>query len=42
MPDFLAQDVVKEFKTPTDPLRILDGVTVELDRGQNLAVIGPS
>ena len=42
MPDFLAQDVVKEFKTPADPLRILDGVTVELDRGQNLAVIGPS
>ena len=42
MPDFIARDVVKEFETPTDPLRILDGVSVELDRGQNLAVIGPS
>lgn len=42
MPDFSARDVVKEFETPTDPLRILDGVTVELDRGENLAVIGPS
>ena len=42
MPDFLARDVVKEFKTPTVPLRILDGVSVKLDRGQNLAVIGPS
>lgn len=42
MPDFIAKDVVKEYETPTGPLRILDGVNVELDRGQNLAVIGPS
>jgi lipoprotein-releasing system ATP-binding protein len=42
MPDFSAQTIVKEFETPTEPLRILDGVTVELNRGQNLAVIGPS
>ncbi|MFK7769134.1 MAG: ABC transporter ATP-binding protein [Mariniblastus sp.] len=42
MPDFVAQNVVKEFQTPAEPLRILDGVSVELDRGQNLAVVGPS
>ena len=42
MSDFVARDLVKEFETPTEPLRILDGVSVELDRGQNLAVIGPS
>ena len=42
MPDFIAQDIVKDFPTPTHPLRILDGVSVELDRGQNLAVVGPS
>lgn len=42
MSDFSAQTIVKEFETPTQPLRILDGVTVELNRGQNLAVIGPS
>lgn len=42
MPDFIASEIVKEFETPTGPLRILDGVNVELDQGQNLAVVGPS
>ncbi|MDG1873046.1 MAG: ABC transporter ATP-binding protein [Mariniblastus sp.] len=42
MSDFIARDLVKEFQTPTQPLRILDGVSVELKRGENLAVIGPS
>lgn len=42
MADFLASDIVKEFTTPDGPLRILDGVTVELNRGDNLAVVGES
>lgn len=42
MPDFIASEIVKEFETPTGPLRILSGVNVELGRGQNLAVVGPS
>lgn len=42
MPDFVACDLVKEFETPTEPLRILDGISAELDRGQNLAVVGDS
>ena len=42
MADFVALDLVKQFETPSEPLRILDGVSVELDRGQSLAVIGPS
>jgi lipoprotein-releasing system ATP-binding protein len=42
MSDFVARDLVKEFETPAQPLRILDGVSVELNRGQNLAVVGPS
>ncbi len=42
MADFLAKDIVKEFETPNGSLRILDGVSVSLDRGQNLAVVGPS
>lgn len=42
MADFVALDLIKEFETPGDPLRILDGVSVELNRGQSLAVIGPS
>lgn len=42
MPDFVASDLVKEFETPSEPLRILDGVSVELERGESLAVVGPS
>ena len=42
MPDFVATDLVKEFETPSQPLRILDGVSAQLNRGQSLAVIGPS
>jgi lipoprotein-releasing system ATP-binding protein len=42
MADFAALDLVKEFSTPAEPLRVLDGISVELDRGQNLAVIGDS
>ena len=42
MPDFVANSVTKEFETPTGPLRILDGISAELDRGQNMAVIGDS
>ena len=42
MPDFVATDLVKEFETPSQPLRILDGVSAELSRGESLAVIGPS
>ena len=42
MPDFVATDLVKEFQTPSQPLRILDGVSAQLSRGESLAVIGPS
>ncbi len=42
MSDFTAIEIVKEFTTPAGPLRILDGVTVELDRGESLAVVGES
>lgn len=42
MADFIARDVVKEFETPATPLRILDGVSVELERGESLAIVGPS
>ena len=42
MADFEAQQIVKEFETAAGPLRILDDVSVSLNRGENLAVIGPS
>ena len=42
MADFSASNITKEFDTPVGPLRILDGVSVELSRGENLAVVGES
>lgn len=42
MADLEVRQLVREFPTPDGPLRILAGVDVELDRGQNLSVVGPS
>lgn len=35
-------DLVKEYPTPGKPLRVLDDVSLTLESGRNLAVIGPS
>lgn len=42
MPDFIANNITKEYPTPAEPLKILAGVDVELNRGESLAVVGPS
>ena len=42
MADFSAKDIVKEFTTPAQTLRILKGVSLELDRGDNVAIVGES
>ena len=42
MADLLVQEVTKEFPTAGDPLRVLRGVSLELSRGENLAIVGPS
>jgi len=42
MPDFFTDKLVKEFETPVGPLRILDSISLQLNRGENLAVVGPS
>ena len=42
MADFVAKEIVKEFKTPAQTLRILDGVSLELNRGENVAIVGES
>jgi lipoprotein-releasing system ATP-binding protein len=42
MADFVATEIVKEFKTATQNLRILDGVSLELSRGDNVAIVGES
>jgi lipoprotein-releasing system ATP-binding protein len=34
--------ICKHFPTPSGPLKILDGVDLEMKRGENLAILGPS
>jgi len=40
--DLVVDQIVKEFPTPGEPLRVLGGVSLELNRGENLAIVGPS
>jgi lipoprotein-releasing system ATP-binding protein len=40
--DLLVDNIVKEYPTPGEPLRILSGVTFSLRRGEDLAILGPS
>jgi lipoprotein-releasing system ATP-binding protein len=35
-------NIVKEYPTPSMPLRVLNGVSFQLRRGENLAILGPS
>ncbi|MFO0913100.1 MAG: ABC transporter ATP-binding protein [Pirellulales bacterium] len=42
MADLEVQQLTKEFPTRTEPLRVLCGVDLQLDRGQAAAVVGPS
>ena len=40
--ELVVENIVKEYATPTEPLRILAGVSFALGRGENLAILGPS
>ncbi|MCC7474781.1 MAG: ABC transporter ATP-binding protein [Pirellulales bacterium] len=40
--ELVVENVVKEYLTPTEPLRVLAGVSFSLRRGENLAILGPS
>src|SRR5687768_4958512 len=40
--DLVVEQIVKEYPTPSAPLRVLDGVSFTLRRGENLAILGPS
>lgn len=42
MPDLVVTDLTKAYPTPAEPLVVLDGVSLELSRGESLAVVGPS
>jgi lipoprotein-releasing system ATP-binding protein len=40
--ELLVDNIVKEYPTPGEPLRVLNGVSFTLRRGENLAILGPS
>jgi lipoprotein-releasing system ATP-binding protein len=40
--ELVVERIVKEYPTPTEPLRVLSGVSFALRRGENMAIIGPS
>lgn len=42
MPDFVASNIIKQYPTQSGPLRILDGIDLELDRGNRVAILGES
>lgn len=42
MPDFVATNIVKHYPTRSGPLTILDGVDLELNRGDQVAILGES
>jgi lipoprotein-releasing system ATP-binding protein len=42
MPDLIVDSITKEFPTRAESLVVLRGASLELSRGQNLAILGPS
>ncbi len=42
MADFVASEIVKHFDTAAGKLQILDGVSLEMNRGDQLAILGES
>lgn len=42
MPDLQAQGLTKSYPTPGEPLVVLDGIDLQVSRGESLAVVGPS
>ena len=42
MPKLQAEDITKQYPTRADPIEVLRGVSLALDPGQNLAILGPS
>jgi lipoprotein-releasing system ATP-binding protein len=42
MPDLVVADVTKQYPTRDAPLDVLRGVSLQLSRGENLAILGPS
>lgn len=42
MPSLSVENVSKQYSTRSKPLEVLSGVSIELEMGQNMAVVGPS
>ena len=42
MSDFFASNIVKQYPTQAGPLTILDGIDLELNRGDQVAILGES
>ena len=42
MADLIVEDLTKDFPTRGEPLHVLRGVSLEMSRGENLAILGPS
>ena len=42
MSDFVAAKIVKQYPTQNEPLTILDGIDLELNRGDQVAILGES
>jgi lipoprotein-releasing system ATP-binding protein len=42
MPDLMVDNIVKQFPTRAEALAVLRGVSLQLSRGENLAILGPS
>ena len=42
MTQLVVEQLVREFPTRAQPLRILDGVSLQLSSGENMAILGPS
>ena len=42
MADFVASDIIKHFDTAAGKLQILNGVSLEMNRGDQLAILGES
>lgn len=40
--ELVVENIIKEYATPAEPLRVLSGVSFSLRRGENLAILGPS
>ncbi len=40
--ELVVENIVKEYPTRAEPLRILSGVSLSLRRGENVAILGPS